>query len=139
MDSVRRKVSNKVYSGETADLKFNQASGADKVIPAGHHLKPVFIGVGGYTTNATTRLNVGKGVTLAIYNNSALVASATIGDATVVSQAPGAVQAGTPFVGVALSSQSFTYLNTYDKDYIVTSAATVLVYIVEDDTNITQA
>lgn len=139
MDSVRRKVSNRVYSGETEDLKFNQASGADKVIPAGHHLKPIFIGLNTFTTNATAKLNVGKGITLAIFNNSAGVLSATIGDSTLVSQTVGAVQAGTDFVGIPLRPYTFTYLNTFDKDYVITSSANALVYIVEDDTNITQA
>lgn len=139
MDSVRRKVSNRVYSGETEDLKFNHASGADKVISAGHHLKPIMIGSSTYTTNATSRLSVGRGVTLAIFNNSAGVVSATLGDSAVTSQASGAVQAGTEFVGIPLKPYEFTYLNTFDKDHVITSSSSALVYIVEDDTNITQA
>lgn len=138
MDNIRRKVSNRVYSGETEDLKFNQASGADKVIPAGHHLKPMMTGASTYSTNATSRVNVGKGATLAIFNNAATVASVTLGDSTVTSQVPGAVQAGKSFVGIPLRSYEFTYLNTFDKDYVIASASTVLVYIVEDDTNIMQ-
>lgn len=138
MDSVRRKVSNRVYSGETEDLKFNQASGADKVIPAGHHLKPIFIGANTFSTNATTRLSIGRGVTLAVFNNAATVSTITIGDSTVTSQGAGLVQAGTEFVGIPLKPYEYTYLNTFDKEYVITSAATALVYIVEDDTNITQ-
>lgn len=139
MDSVRRKISNRVYSGETEDLKFNHASGADKVVSAGHHLKPIVASSSSFTTNATTKLCIGKGVTLAIFNNSGTVVSVTLGDSSVVSQSAGAVQAGTDFVGIPLKPYEFTYLNTFDKDYVVTSSASALVYIVEDDTNITQA
>ena len=137
MESVRRKTTNKVYSAEIEDLKFNAPAGADKVISGGHHLLPIPTG-NTYTTAATTRIAVGKGVTLAIYNNTAGTLSATVGDITVTSQAVGAVQANTDFVGIALKPNDYTYLNTYNKDYVIVSAAGAIVYIVKDETNISQ-
>ena len=133
MKNVRKNTRN-FDAGMIQNHSYNEAAGSVKASEVGHHLKPYSVDGATFSTNFATRRPVGKGVTLAVYNNSAAVGSITIGDNTVTSQAPGAVQAGTNHVGIPVAPNSWLYLNTYMKDHVITSATTMLVFIIEDDT-----
>lgn len=115
------------------NLTYNEASGAQKNLAAGHCLKPLDVAGGGYTTDATTARSVRKGTTLAIYNNSGSVGSITISDLiTTPSLAAGATDVNGN-VGLACRPNDWTYFNTYKKNFVIASAATLLVYVVEDE------
>lgn len=121
-------------------LTYNEKSGAKKSLTVGPSLIPLGDGAGGYTTNASTarRALPAAGTLLAIYNNSGAVGSVTIGDVTVTSQAAGAVQtSGTNiFVGVPVAANSWFYLSSAQWNYVIASAATMLVFIIDDPTYI---
>lgn len=121
-------------------LIYNEASGARKSIPVGPHLLPLPDGAGGYTTNATTALILpSAGKSLAVYNNAGAVGSITLGeDNTVTSQAPGAVQSGTQHVGIACPANAWTYISSGNQNWVIASAATLLVYLIDDDSSIRQ-
>jgi hypothetical protein len=120
---------------------YNDAAGSMKISNVGHKLNPIKISDTSYTTDASTRRKVGKGVTIAIYNNigaPATVATITVGDVTVANGAAGAVQVSgiNYFVTIPCQPNTWTYINTYDFDYIITDAATTLCFVVEDDSYI---
>lgn len=118
-------------------LSYNEKSGAKKSLNVGPALIPLGDGAGGYTTNATARKVLpNAGSQLAIYNNAGTVASVTVGDNTVLSQASGAVQVSgsNVFVGVPLPANSWTYLSSAQWQYVIASAATVLVFLIDDPT-----
>jgi len=122
---------------------YNEPAGARKSTEVGRHLLPISDGAGGWTTNATTARIVGKGKNLAVYNNANAVGSITLGDSTdaPVSQAPGVVQGSTQRnqnVGIACAPNSWTYIAMADQDQVIASAATLLVYLIDDPTSIKQ-
>lgn len=120
---------------------YNEPSGAQKNTEVGRHLKPLQTGAATWSTNATTAVNLpGKGKNLAVYNNAGAVGSITLGDTAFppVSQAPGAVQAATEGrnVGIACPPNDWTYIACGDQDQVIASAATLLVYLIDDPTSI---
>lgn len=125
---------------------YNEASGAQKNAEVGRKLRPLNSGATTWTTDATTvRTLPSKGRNLAVYNNAGAVGSITLGfsantgtELTPVSQAPGAVQANTAGqnVGIACAPNDWTYIACGDQDQVVSSAATLLVYLIEDATSI---
>jgi hypothetical protein len=120
-------------------LTFNRAAGAWKNMTVGPHLKPLNddVSIPSYTTNATTVRNFRPGSQLAVYNNAGTVGSITLGnDATVTSLAVGATNSS-GYVGVACKPNDWTYISSFDKRFVIASAATLLVYLIEDDTYIT--
>lgn len=120
------------------NLTFNKASGGQKNMAVGPHLKPLIddASIPSYTTNASTVRAVRKGAVLAIYNNSGTVGSVTLGaDNTVGALAVGATDSDGN-VGVACKTNDWTLISVYDKNFIITNSASLLVYIVEDDTYI---
>lgn len=124
-----------------AAMTYNEASGAQKNMEAGRHLMPLQTGAATWSTNATTAVILpAPGKLLAIYNNAGAVGSITLGDNDFppVSQAPGAVQATTNGrnVGIACAPNEWTYIACGDQNQVVASAATLLVYLVDDPTSI---
>lgn len=126
-----------------ANLTYSNASGAQKNAEVGRHLKPLQTGAATWSTNATTAVILpSKGRNLAVYNNAAAVGSVTLGSTAFppTSQAPGAVQASTEGqnVGIACAPAEWTYIACSEQDQVIASAATLLVYLIDDDTNIRQ-
>jgi hypothetical protein len=122
------------------NLTYSESAGARKSAEVGRHLLPLPDGAAGFTTNATTALILpSAGKNLAVYNNAGAVGSITLGeDNTVTSQAPGAVQAGTQHVGIACPPNAWTYIATGNQNWVIASAATLLVYLIDDDSMIRQ-
>lgn len=123
-----------------AAIQYNEPSGAQKNLSIGPNLVALPDGSGGYTTNATTAIRLRAGKNLAIYNNAGVVGSITLGTDAVppVSQAPGAVQASTngKSVGIPCPPNAWTYISTNTMTQVIASAATLLVFVIEDPTYI---
>ena len=115
----------------------NPASGGKKVLPVGPRLLPVQI-AGGWTTNAAAGLILpALGVNLAVYNNASSAGSVTISPASAASLAIGVTDSNGN-VGVACPANAWTYLSMGSNQYVITSAATLIVFIIEDPTRIAQ-
>lgn len=119
---------------DVQSIEYNPASGGQKSLIVGPRLLPIRI-AGGYTTNVTTATAIPyRGANLAIYNSSGTAGSVTVGqDATVTSQAIGVSDANGN-VGVAIAPNAYTYLSMGNNQWIIGSAATLFVYVVEDPT-----
>jgi hypothetical protein len=121
---------------------YNEAAGAQKNTEVGRHLLAIGDGASGYTTNATTARKIPRGKCLAVYNNANAVGSITLGDDAValVSQAPGAVQANTNgrSVGIACAPNDWTYIACAEQTQVIASAATLLVYMIDDSSTVAQ-
>lgn len=121
---------------------YNEASGAQKNMEVGRHLMPLQTGASTWSTQANSAAVIlpSKGRCLAVYNNAAAVGSITLGDTQFppTSQAPGVVQATTNGrnVGIACPPNDWTYIACGDQDQVIASAATLLVYLIDDPTSI---
>jgi len=124
-------------AGTISNQSYNEAAGVTKVAQAGLHLKPMPITGSTFSTDASTIRNLGKGTTVAFYNNSATVAAFRFSNnPAAASLAAGIVDNPTGEVGVAVPANSWFYSNTADKSFVITSASTLLTYVVEDDSEI---
>jgi hypothetical protein len=134
---IKRRHGNPAHAtGESINNAYSDQAGAMKISNVGHKLQPLPTSDGSGTTAANAAaVKVGMGCSLALYNNNAALATATFGDASVASQAAGAVQAGTKSVGIPLKPNEWTYLNSWNHEWLITSAATVLVFIIDDSTH----
>ena len=113
--------------------QYNNASGSEKIIHGGVYLKSIVLTDATWTLDCSTARYIGKGRTVALYNNSAVVHAVCIGVSTIGAPTAGIVNAtGQP--GIAIPANSWVYINTYDQQYIRTDNALVYCYIVEDDT-----
>jgi hypothetical protein len=135
---IRQSKGKEVYDvNNLQNLLFNKATSAQKNLTVGPHLKPLILNPAAptYTTDATTARAVRSGSLLAVYNNGG-VASLTLGaDASVPALAIGATDASGR-VGIALKANDWTYVSVYDKHFVITTSATAYVYVIEDDTYI---
>lgn len=120
-------------------VEYNPASGGQKSLIVGPRLLPIPTGPSTWTTNVTSATGLPiLGANLAIYNNAGTAGSVTVGQsASVTSQAIGAVDANGN-VGVACPPNTWTYLSMGNNRWIIASAATLIVYIIEDPTRIAQ-
>jgi hypothetical protein len=122
---------------DIVSILYNPASGAQKSLIVGPRYLPIQIS-GGYTTNASAGLILPQlGMILAIYNNAGAVGSITIGGSATTSLAVGATDANGN-VGVACPPNAWTYISAGNNQYVFTSAATLLVYAMEDPTRLIQ-
>lgn len=119
-------------------VEFNQPSGAKKITEVGRRLLPI-------PTSTTPTCNVvaatalpAQGKNIAVYNNASTLATITVGsDATVTAQAAGTVDVnGNP--GIPCAPNSWTYIACGPQQWIIASTATLLVYLIDDDTYIRQ-
>lgn len=136
-----RKLQNAVDPSAIESLIYSEQSGAQKNTEVGRKLLPLPDGASGWTTDATTAKKLpAKGRNLAVYNNAGAVGSITTGTNTpaLASQAPGAVQASTngESVGIACAPNDWTYIACGQHDWVIASAATLLVYLIDDSTSL---
>lgn len=133
----RNVIGNKVVDPSAiSNNEYNDASGAQKQVDVGPKLTGIPTGAGP-TTNATTvRALPQIGRSVAVYNNAGAVGAITFGkDATVTAQAPGAIDAnGNP--GIPCPPNAWTHLSAGDCQFVIASAATLLVFVIEDDTSL---
>lgn len=120
---------------------YNEQAGAQKNTEVGRKLLPLGDGAGGYKTNATVATKLpAKGKNLAVYNNAATAGVITLGTNTpaLTSQALGAVLAGTDgqSVGIPCTPNDWTYIACGELDWVIASAATLFVFVIDDNTSI---
>lgn len=124
-----------------ANHTYNEKSGAQKNTEVGRKLLPLNVDATTFTTDATTARKLpSQGRNLAIYNNAGAVGAITLGTGTpaLVAQAPGVVQAGTngQSVGIPCPPNDWTYVACGELDTVIATAATLLVFLIDDDTSI---
>jgi hypothetical protein len=118
-------------------LMFNKASGGQKNLPVGPHLKPLFIAPSTYTTNATSPRTVKMGTQLAIYNSTGSVNTITLAAPGVTPVALGiGITDANGNVGIPCAGNSWSYISVYDKPNFIANSASLHVFVVEDDTYI---
>lgn len=114
-------------------LMYNQASGAQKNLQAGHALSPLSSGV---TDVSGAPVAIRAGLSFAIYNKSSTAAAITFGKTSAVaSLAIGAVDANQN-VGIPCKPTDWTYLSNNDKTFVISSSPNLVVFQVVDDTYI---
>ncbi len=122
--------------------EYNPPSGGQKSLIVGPRFLPisnVTAGTPGWTTNISTVTAIPYlGAILAIYNNASTAGSVTIGQtSSITAQAIGGVDSNGN-VGVACPPNSYTYVSMGYNQWIIGSASTLICYIMEDPTKITQ-
>lgn len=124
------------------NLQYNDAAGSKKVSEVGRHLHPIpylLVGVLSYTTDAATaRVMPRKGVNVAVYNNAGAVGALTMGASAAevaVALAPGVTDAS-GHVGIPCPPNAWTYIALAEHNWIITTAATLLVFIIDDNSSI---
>jgi hypothetical protein len=114
-------------------IGYNLSSGAFKNVTIGPKLKPFLADGINYTTNLTAGVNLAiPGQTLAIYNNSGAVGSVTVSPLQAASLAPGVCDS-VGNVGIACPPNAWTYVSMGDAIWVISSASTLLCYLIEDD------
>lgn len=133
---IRNLKGNKVYDPSAiSNYQYNESAGAQKQVDVG----PKLTGIPTATTpitvcNAAPVPLPSKGRSVAVYNNAGSMATITFGDANVTSQAIGVTQAGTTSsVGIPCPPNAWTHLSAGDATHLITSAATLFVFLIEDD------
>jgi hypothetical protein len=136
----KRNTSNIKDTGQLGNLTYNEASGAEKNMEVGRKLIPLDDGTGaGFTTNAATaKVLPSMGKNLAIYNNATSVGAVTLGDdASIAALAPGACDANGN-VGIPCAPGDWTYIACGSKTFVRTTASTLLVFLIDDESYIQQ-
>jgi hypothetical protein len=140
--NIRQIGGNNVQDPSSIDaVEFSKSAGSKKVSEVGRHLIPIpYIsgGVVAYTTDASTARRLpNAGICLAVYNNANAVGSITLGPGpsapTVL--APGATDASGN-VGVPCAPNSWTYIACDVNVWVIASVATLLTFIIDDETSI---
>jgi sugar (pentulose or hexulose) kinase len=114
--------------------EYNNPAGAKKIINVGPVLLPIPTSTGG-TTNATTAVGLpALGKSIAVYNNSGSVGSITLGTSAAVTSVSAGVVNSAGQAGIACPPNAWTYISLGNQQFVVASAATLLVYMIEDYT-----
>lgn len=120
-------------SQTTASNTYNDYAGAQKNMEVGAVLQPIRIG-SGWSTDATTVREVPAGTQLAIYNNSGTLGTIAFGDVIgVIAGAAGTVD-GTGSPSIPCKPNDWTYACCGTRTFVKTSASTLLVFVIQDDT-----
>jgi len=119
--------------------QYNEAAGSQKNSEVGRHLLPIPLTASTYTTDASTiRVLPRKGMNLAVYNNAGAIGSVTLGETgTQLSLAAGVTDAG-GHVGIPCPPGQWTYIACSTSQWVIASAATLLVFIIDDNSSIKQ-
>lgn len=122
-------------------LQYNNQAGSKKVSEVGRSLLPLkFINAGAvaYTTDASTaRVLDSPGRNLAVYNNAGTIGSVTLGTSSPTSLAAGVTNVGGQ-VGIPCMPNSWTYIACDMNNWVISSASTLMVFLISDDTIIAQ-
>lgn len=141
--NIRNLPGNNVQDPATLhNLEYSNSAGSKKVSEVGRHLLPLKFISGGalaYTTDASTaRVLDSPGKLLAVYNNANAVGSVTLNESSAIaSLAPGATDS-TGHVGIPCPPNAWTYIACDKSNWVISSAATLLVFLIDDETSIKQ-
>jgi hypothetical protein len=118
--------------------EYNNYSGAQKTTEVGRNLLPLPTpGTGtGYTTTPVAAFPLGyAGLNFAVFNSTATTGAITFGtDNTVTALAPG-ITDSSGRVGLPCP-QGWSYFASGYSNWIISSASTLFVFLINDDTNI---
>lgn len=133
---AKRKVRNNIDQASIENQGYNERAGAQKNMEVGRNLQPLNSGTGSFTTDASSAKALpGKGKNIAVYNNSSSVAAVTLGeDATIAALASGACDAQ-GHVGIPCPPNEWSFIACWDKQWVRTSASTLLVFLIADDSD----
>jgi hypothetical protein len=124
--------------GTVSNQTYNRASGAQKNTEVGQHLKPITFNNAGtiaFTTDASTARSLpSKGRNLAVYNNAVAIGAVTLGDDSTMAALAAGVTDATGNVGIPCAPGAWTYIACNNRQWVKSTAATLLVFVIEDDT-----
>lgn len=133
---MERNTKKNVDPGSAMNNTYNQYSGAQKNMEVGRHLKPLKADATTYTTDASTARAIPPGKNIAVYNNNAAIGAVTLGEDNTVSALAAGVTDANGHVGIPCKPNDWTFIACYDKTWIKSTAATLLVFLIEDDTSV---
>lgn len=121
-------------SQTTSSNTYNDYAGAQKNVTVGALLEPIRTGSSWSTDASATALELPAGTQLAIYNNNTTVGTVRFGtDSSVTAGTVGDVDgSGSP--SIACKPTDWTYVCCGERTFIKTSANTLIVYVIKDDT-----
>jgi hypothetical protein len=134
---AKRKSTNNIDPGSIQSHMYNEAAGAQKNMEVGRHLKPIQVDATTWSTDCSTARRLpSKGKNLAVYNNAGAIGAVTLGDAAgMTALAAGATDASGN-VGIPCPAGQWTYIACNDKQFVRSTASTLLVFLIEDDTSV---
>lgn len=143
--NIRQTQGQNVYDpSNIAAMQFNPAAGSQKVSEVGRSLLPMKFISGGavaYTTDGSTaRALDSPGKCLAVYNNAGAVGAVTLGAtaAEVATALAAGVTDATGHVGIPCMPNAWTYIACGSNNWLKSTAATLLIFVIDDETNIKQ-
>lgn len=118
----------------TASNTYNDYAGGQKNLSVGPVLQPMRTGSSWSTDASATALELPAGTQLAIYNTTSTAGTVRFGiDSSVTAGTAGSVDAnGSP--SIVCKPNDWTYACCGERTFIKTSANTLLVYVIQDDT-----
>ena len=137
--SKRKQLGTRIQDqGALENLGYSVSAGGFKNVAIGPHLLPLQTDATTYTTNASTAVPLPQpGKMLAVYNNAGAVGSVTVSLLQVSSLAAGVTDSAGN-VGIACPPNAWTYISCGDAIWVISSASTLLVYLIDDDTYLGQ-
>ena len=120
-------------SQTTASNTYNDYAGAQKNVEVGAVLQPIRTG-SGWSTDASTTKELPSGTQLAIYNNSGTLGAVAFGDLSSVAVGAAGSVDGSGSPSIPCKPNEWTHICCGTRTFVKTSAATLLVFVVQDDT-----
>jgi len=100
-------------------------------------LKTISGGATAYTTDASTiKVLDNLGACLAVYNNSSTVHAVTLGEAATQTALAAGVTDANGHVGIPCMPNAWTYIACATSRYVITDSASLLVFLIDDNTTI---
>lgn len=120
------------------NAQHNETAGAEKNVEVGPRLLPLQADDGvAWTTNATTiKALPAKGKCLQVYNNAGTIASITLGESAAQASLAAGVTDASGHVGIPCQPNAWTRVACGASTHVIASAATLLVFLVDDDSDL---
>jgi hypothetical protein len=116
---------------------YNDKSGAQKNMSVGQTLIAIKLSETSYTTNCTSASRqLVKGSQLAIYNNNNAVGAIKFSTTSTITVGTPGVADANGDVAIICKPNDWTYICSGDKTWVRASDATLLVYLLDDDTTL---
>lgn len=133
---TKKRVAKKVnYDSQTsASNTYNDYAGGQKNLAVGPVLEPIRTGSSWSTDASASALELPSGSQVAIFNTALSNGTVRFGvDSTVTAGVAGSVDVnGSP--SIVCKAGDWTYLCCGERSFIRTSASTLIVYVIKDDT-----
>jgi hypothetical protein len=121
------------------NLTYNPQAGARKVADVGRQLLPIPQSGGTWTTTPTVATGLpNMGRNLAVYNNSGSLGTITLGTSNAVTSLAAGVTNSSGQAGIPCAPNSWTYIACGMQQWVISSASTLLVFIIGDTSYVVQ-